>query len=482
MLRIIVVDDEQPIREWYTYSIGNISSGYVVVASCASGAEAYEAIMAEHPDLVITDIKMPGMSGIELMQKVRGEYGDIAFIILTNHAEFSYAQQAVAFGAQLYLLKSEVRTSDIQAALAEVEQTLMQRQTSSGLHFSQWEDLHKSDSAFVQWCINAELDLHGPYGVLAMSKPIYQLDLHKMKRVAELLLRAGAVEEGNYPFFVFSHARLPLSIQVIAQTLAKELHCCVGLAAGTHPDDFSDCLLRAKLASQYEFFESEQVVYFYEVLLQNGKLNQADLNRQYREILADYTIAGHEKTRRHILTWFDQFENVHPDDLLFSIDLCKRMALAIEDRFYRENPNDTDRESVGLHLSTLEECRNLCDELLKRNIELYSISKTQVVRDAVQYIATHYNEELSLSALAAHVHLSPEYFSRLFKSEMGENFSVFVMSFRLKKAREMIQTTDMKISYIAARVGYPTPGYFSKIYKKYLGLTPEQDRAESKMK
>lgn len=99
-----------------------------------------------------------------------------------------------------------------------------------------------------------------------------------------------------------------------------------------------------------------------------------------------------------------------------------------------------------------------------------------VIRDALLYIHQHYTEELPLARVAQALYRSPEYFSRQFKAEVGENFSVYLTLYRLERAQELLRRTDLSVGEIACRVGYTTPGYFGRLYKKYLGITPEQER------
>ena len=120
-MKILIVDDETPIREWIQFSIERGGNPEFEIAAVAeNGNEAYELALKHQPDVVITDIKMPGMDGIELMKKVLEVRPYTSFVILTNYAEFSYAREAVTYGAKKYLLKSELRGRDILGALEEI--------------------------------------------------------------------------------------------------------------------------------------------------------------------------------------------------------------------------------------------------------------------------------------------------------------------------------------------------------------------------
>ena len=119
MLNIMVVDDEAPIRDWLVYCIQKCPSA-TQVTSAVNGDEAYRMILETKPNVVFTDIRMPLMDGLELMSKVREILPFTVFIILTNYAEFSYAKEAISLGAREYILKSEMRSADIQRIVEEI--------------------------------------------------------------------------------------------------------------------------------------------------------------------------------------------------------------------------------------------------------------------------------------------------------------------------------------------------------------------------
>ena len=147
------------------------------------------------------------------------------------------------------------------------------------------------------------------------------------------------------------------------------------------------------------------------------------------------------------------------------------MVLLVEEQYCRETESGFSKEELP---DTLEACVERCRSLVAK---MQESSRTSTFIDtAVCYIRAHYSEDLSLARVAQAVYRSPEYFSRQFKEEMGENFSVYLTLYRLERAQELLNRTDLSIAEIANRVGYANPGYFTRIYKKYRGITPEQAR------
>ncbi|WP_227762243.1 response regulator transcription factor [Zhaonella formicivorans] len=262
MLRIVIADDELPIREWLNYCLKDKKDCLEIVGTASDGWQAYELAVKEKPDVVIMDIRMPKMDGITAMKNIKKVLPQTEFVILTNYAEFSYAKQAISCGAKEYILKSELRSSELIQILEKIEE--------------------------------------GRYAQ------------HDRQKVNDRLERAAKKTLPEY--------------------------------AGDHPE--------------------------------NNKF----------------------------------------------------------------------------------------------------------IEKALNYIHEHFNEAISLADVAGQVYRSPEYFSRLFKEVTGENFSVYLINYRLIQAKSLLINTDLKITEIAYRVGYQNPSYFSRLYKKYLGITPEEERRKSATK
>lgn len=260
MLRIVIADDELPIREWLNYCLQGYVESFQIVGIASDGLQTYNMVLKEKPDVVIIDINMPGMDGISVMEKAKIILPKTEFVILTNSAEFSYAKKAITLGAKEYILKSELRSSELIQILKNIE-----------------ENRH---------------------------------------------------------------------LQIDSQ--------------------------RAN----------------------------------------------------------DQLERVAKKTIV-------------------DGPGD--------HTEN------------KKSIE-----------KALEYIHAHFNEAISLSEVAKQLYRSPEYFSRLFKEVQGENFSIYLINYRLNKATTLLINTELKITEISFRVGYQNPSYFSRLYKKHRGITPEDERKRNR--
>ena len=158
-----------------------------------------------------------------------------------------------------------------------------------------------------------------------------------------------------------------------------------------------------------------------------------------------------EEARGALRAWFALFGMVGADDVRWAVDTVNRMVISMEDWYYQfvTPPADGSRHS-------------------------------RPIETALSYIHAHYAQPISMAEVAAQLYRSPEHFSRQFKEEVGENFSSYLTRYRLERAQELLQTTDLPVASVAVQTGYTTPGYFSRLYKKYKGVSPEAERRGSK--
>ena len=120
MLSVLVVEDEAPIRDWVAYTVNNICNDFKVVATASNGKEGYKLAKELKPQVIISDIKMPIMNGIELTKQIKKIIEDTYVIFLTNHEEFSYAKEAISSGVYEYLIKSDIRPKELHEVLTRI--------------------------------------------------------------------------------------------------------------------------------------------------------------------------------------------------------------------------------------------------------------------------------------------------------------------------------------------------------------------------
>lgn len=496
MMKILVVDDEAPIRDWIVYSIEREAKNFLVVGSAKSGKEAYEMVLKHKPDVVITDIKMPGIDGIELMQMVKKVQPYTVFIILTNYAEFAYAKKAITFGAKEYLLKSELRSIDLINILndsykAQLELTEGKKAEilSSGYTdlYSLYQNIEDEDYHIHFWQ-GLGMDMDKPYGILGIGQ---NNNINQRTILTDIFKEIDA--------YYFNAALSNQSIYIILQEKSKEelknsmekfsryyfRSTKDNIIVGNIKENLKNILSSVEIIETTligTFFEIENKVLYYEDLLKPPKLDRNSIRKEYKEILDFISLKHYSEARERLNIWFDHFSNLNIEDILWARDMAIKIVISMEERFYEINSESEGIETKTTQLNSIDKCKKISILMLEKMERKVNGSKSRGIDQALSFIHSNFNQDISLVAVANHIYRSPEYFSRLFKEEVGVNFSVYLIMYRLNYAKKLLATNDLQISQIAFEVGYTNPGYFSRIFKKYMGMTPEEYRSQENTK
>lgn len=493
MMKILIADDETPIREWIQYSIErSANSKFEIAAIAENGDEAYKAAVEKQVDIVITDIKMPGMDGLSLIKALRKELPYAAFIILTNYAEFSYAQEAVAYGARKYLLKSEMRGRDIIDALEEIEN--QNRALLAGhednCYSTGYLDVftcfqHRDDENFIRdFWIRHHLN-EDEYHLVAA---VYSRDSLEEKEVIDHFIEEQNIRilrpilQGNNIYLVIQ-AEQEYELERTAKRFWQEWDAQGrGVVVSTCPVKENGRIMEA--------LEMAEALLGYGFFCENGYYTESDMNhrpaidrvaikKEYSKILNRILYENMDIISEEISQWFDMLRNPALNDVEWARDICIRFSLGMEELLQERRPECRDEKKIS-KTWLFRDYEDYCMEQLKALYSEKQFRYSPSIREAVSYIHRNYGkQDLSLKEVAASVYRSSEYLSRLFKAETGENFGTYLMKYRLDKAKELLVHTDMKIYEIADEVGYTTASYFSKVYRDYTGVSPEMTRQQN---
>ena len=492
MITILVVDDEAPIRDWIVYSIEREKgSDFQVVASARNGKEAYELALQHKPDVVVTDIKMPGMDGIELMQAILEQLPYTGFIILTNYAEFSYARAAMAYGAKHYLLKSELRSADLIMLLQDLNQTKMKiiegmRTDIYANGFLDVYDLyqHPDDPSFAkEFCLRHGMVTGLPYCILGLrenhglgQKELLDALLHEFKPQFGI-----AALQQQVVFLILQDKKVNLLIDK-ARQIAERFTQSSGeqIAVGHVKHDLEEivsALGETELLVHALFFHPTQPILAFNRFHHLPAVDRIAVRRMNQEVIGLLESRDYLNTRLALSAWSAAFDNLALEDVLWAKETYLKMVFSLEERLSQVHGETPDCPSTDSgDLTSLQACWRCMLKMLDVLEASFGKGYSRNIQQALSYIRTNYAKQISLMEIAAHVGLSPEYFSRLFKEETGENFSVHLMMYRLNQAQRLLRQTDLKVYEIASAVGYATPSYFSKLYRTYMGELPESAR------
>lgn len=523
MLKIMIVDNEAAIRKGLAHCIRWESLGCIVAAQVVDGIDALEHLPTVQPDIVISDIRMPGMDGLELARHIGEQYPHIKVIILTGFPDFEYAQRAIEYRVVDFVLKptsvesltqaierAKIRIAEEQSSeeltrrLANKSEENLQLERGMLLH----DLMHRVDLSHL-YIINrtAQLGLNlSNYHVLRLDiAPLYPGDSE-----ADLLPYLHQAQEilcdslDTFPTYFAPHGdQACYAVVCVPDTGALYTRCCetvdiidslprfslsIGMSSCfSDPLHLADAAEQAEQAAQFAHYTTEQAVQRFDAL---PEIPAQVFRRVFDELrLLKSAIENHSYvSSREILLRLFSFmrENKLPVDTIHNVCLyVHQFCISLLFLPNMENQLPAGNELPGLKklidsdsIDTLEQTMQ---EFVERMLEQTgsSIDDAAAVIHTIQtYIAQHCADDLSLEFLAGMVYLSPSYLSRLFKRETGENLSSYVQTIRIEQAKTLLRTTSLKTYEVAERVGLPDPVYFSRIFKKVTGIRPKDFRSE----
>lgn len=519
ILSLVIIDDEPFICELIRNLIDWKSLGIEIVGVAFDGVSGCRMICEKVPDIAITDIKMPGMNGLEIVRTVQDKGLPVSFLLISGHKDFEYAYTAINYGVENYLLKPINKEN-----LEETIKNLIERIYANSERIDTMNNIKKlnekatllkksqflfafiNNKTFMEGrtlsSINAEYSLNfgnGNYFVLVI-KPNVKGKLDRTQK--DIILN----QIGDY-------------IQVHLSQNSNEMACCrtshdvVCLLEVNDSMDFRSTLDRVFENIRMHFAqyctisvgissEAKEILY--------QSIEEAFIALQYRMVFGtdkkiDYTTISHDIEKytlsdnyrdtfcslidsadtERINAFLDQI-SADFNNPVSAIKLVDELASIFSQRFVATHRpsyfdgfeiNVADLVSKSYSIKELFEEFKAClkkvinnhkDDIIKRD--------SMYVQAAKQYIECHYSEKIQLDDIARTIYLSPVYFSVLFKKEEKMNFSEYLMRYRIDKAKELLCDPSLSISEIGRKVGYGQQRYFSQIFKRIVGLKPSEYR------
>lgn len=542
MFKVLVVDDEKPARETISHLIKWEDTDFRIVDWAKNGKEAFKKYNLYKPDLIITDIQMPVMDGLELIKEVRKTDTEQKFIILSCHEEFQYAKEAIKMGVTDYLLKDLLTPQDLYNVLEKVKGKLNdKRYRNINNHhteitvskFDEFEEEYRniglkaiifenlSESKRNEYINNLCLNLNGKYFVVMSlilddyintirsleykkKKIIKQKIQQKVIDVLNSLYGGECYYHKNGKFIIIAQLK-DISSQLkyisdcheITKHIRRkikdlgDLSITIGISKGFYK--LNDINIRYKEASdvtKYRIFVGKGNNLFYNTVF--SKVNNS--NSEILELRLSKIKDGIENNNNVEIT--KQINNLYNNDIkgfmkynylkyvntcLYEmiIEYCNKFDISYKALFNKEYIPLEEVERI----ETVHEISNwFCDVLLKViNMKASEIYKkySRKIEDAIEYIKSCYCDNISLSDVADVLGTHKVYLSRLFKEETGENITNYIINLRIEKAKHIIISTNYKIYEISEKVGFKNSQQFSVAFKKHTGVTPLEFREGS---
>lgn len=497
MLKLIIADDERIIRESISTLIDWNSLGIELIGLCSDGIEAYNMILDECPDIVLTDIRMPGLSGLELIERISQTDLNIQFILLSGFGEFEYAKQAMRFRVHHYLLKpcneeqiiesmrDVIREHYHQKAFQDMQNR--QKTLTTNLHHNLLSNIIH-ERTFLPESSSPSWDTYE--GFMDFYNTNYELCyLHYVEEEALTKVLARI-----YQYMRKEAPGIPVYSIYVKNTLLLffESH----QVSYEHMDSFFQGLtpLTSHAALEYrrESFENLStlletvirkvkrygIIYFMNGLQQVPICNYKGMISTLEQLTSDLIDAEPSKRPEHLLELKGLLDGTHNPDFLRQIGSRMIVKLAADGNFY--STAEATEFLVKMNQETdLETLRSMLFEKISSILQYTAATPKRyspLIENVMLYVEDHLdNPNLTLKWVAEnHLFMNVDYISKRFIKETNQKFSTYLSNLRIQKAKQLLADGHSEqIQWVAQQVGCGNnPQYFSQIFKKSTGMTP----------
>lgn len=486
MLKILIVDDEFLVRVGLESTIPWNEHGFHVVGSARNGKEAIPLFEKYDPDILLTDIKMPVMGGLLLIETLKKIKPSLVAIILSHYDDFNYAQEALKLGANDYILKSEFSPDNIIKTINRHvhndaytgNQTLSQEDEILYQDFNSENNLTEihnrckhfiADKAFAAMIIKlnyrlqkddnkCNFDFIKAYQNISSNIPSFGFASLSFFNINREVLYIFKVDDANNDAYLNY-------VELIRANASQYLGIDTSLGVSStfsSINELEQAISEAYQGLDQSFFETSGISTYNENTvntpyskLDTAFLMQCILTRDYLSI-NNYIeqVFIHLENEKNI----DSTKQAYYELMAFVKEIAEEHNLSI-----RLNHDFDDFQGFESFKSYILAIFN---QLSQRKTPSYSF----IISKCIKYVEENYTENISLSDLAEYTHKSKSYLSTLFKLETNVNFSIFLINFRIEKAKQLLKKTDNKVYEIAEKVGFNNPYYFSKVFKETTGL------------
>lgn len=527
MYKVLIVDDEQMIRMGIKEGIDWKKLGIDDAFTAASAREAIQIIEEEQPELMITDISMTEMTGLDLIREIRKRQLNMRILVLTGYDSFSYARQCLRMQVQNFLLKpvdEEELTENIRQqvdylneARRQEELDQSQKRTEGSRQQAElerviWRFISRESENVEEVAAVCGLDPQRKMQA-ALVIPDMKVNWGEEEKYFRLTtmknICMGLVDSrGEGITFPDASGRLVIvmclregndditeQMDEIKGILEDEddsrIHIVLGSVAQSLEElylSYNDAVYLME-SEQAEFAEPEQAGY--DSILRPGQTR--DRQNIFRDVFEEFKKAMTENTSNcdYVIHVFERFRraaeayNISDSSLK---RLCFELASAVMFS-YSMNTGETQEHLLeGMNRALLgsgrEETLNVTGSFLNALLGDGSSGKesNEIVSRAKSFISEHLGENLSVATLAEKFYVSPNYFSRLFKRVEGEGCNEYIVRKRIEKAKTLLETTTLKTGRVAMAVGYNDTNYFSIAFKKHTGVSPTKYREQCREK
>lgn len=482
-MNVLIVDDEMIERKAMRRFIEESFSRIKVVGEAANGRRAIEEAKRHTPDVIIMDIRMPGIDGLEAIRRILLDLPRTKFIILSAYDSFEYAKEAMKHGVKEYILKPSNKQETLEA-LMRIEKELNEEKRLAELTTKQqMETVKLVNQQIITSIIQNEMTMETTY---LYKKQFPQANLAffqvytPIDQVENLLTNKAPFpyiqkEVGDKLVVLFitdkkSAHHVKADALIFARTMSGHLpETTIGIGNPyAELSKLSVSYQQALLAST-QLTMNANVSYGYPI---TKEANEDETKAKLEKSLINEIRAGRlEQANDYFELYYDHLKKKAEEKNLDH--LLKEGGIRLKQQLEHHGLYIDDHKL--LDPTTKEDFQNI----IKQYCEKVILQKEEhnAVIMAKKYIQIHYKESISLEDVAEYVGLTPTYFTKMFKEHTKKTFIDYVTEYRIEKAKELLLNTKLSLKEISYEIGYKDPNYFSRVFKKWTNVSPKQYRS-----
>lgn len=491
MFKILLVDDEKNVLKGLKKFVNWEKYGFEIANTATSVAQALYLFESNSYDLVITDIQMPIQNGINLMEILHEKYFGTKIVVLSSYMDFSYAQQAIRFGAIDYLTKP-INFDEVGKVLTNINNILQKEKNSIDDEIARTMLMNIiNGESFDDGSLERYLKTNIIYRTALVTLPkLYDSSRHDFIK----LVRDNFKDEDIFfmrPNTILLLLHENLDCQAVISSflpIISKFHVSIGISDIKNSiKELADAVSESEKAVHYQLLRSasEPLIYSNIASLFTSAANGIEILSVIDRITNP---TNHDAIRISIdeiikrLSIHETIELTKTKNFCLELFLTINQVLQSHELSNEENLHLIINSTLLLFQSkTINDILEIVDSYLIFVFERFKQNESaekqkDLIIEISNYITIHYAEKLSLSNISKKFFISPVYLSTLFKNKMGINFIDFLTKIRIDKAKEYLSSTTYSSSEISTLVGFDNARYFSSVFKKKVGCTPIEFR------
>ncbi|GMQ57010.1 response regulator transcription factor [Vallitalea sediminicola] len=510
MYKIMIVDDEPIEREAFALVIKNNITDLKLVGKASNGFEAIELSEKVKPEIIVMDIKMPGLTGLDAIKEIKKKLPSVKFLILSSYNQFEYAQQALKLGAEDFIVKPakiNVLVESINNIINKLDNEHDKRNVNTALQnrVEAIKPIVENDTVYsiISGCNDKELNkllgffevnLNSAFCMAVIGKTISDIMVTRIRNsfLSIGIKSIGAQINNMIIFFIpCSKGDEKKYINEVAMYVKNTLDCSNmrNLMIGTGNLHCTSIGLKDSYIEAVEALRTAETLeknyIHYNNIDKNIVTNKIDINDWSIQFYDSICKGNVKSTIKMVDTFLGELSSVYQENETSLKDKVYQLMVLLDKNLMDIIGNikvSYELTSILEEITELSHAKELRywmiirmqNYIVKINDNKNITSSKTIVLEAIDFINNNYAENITLDYVAEKLKISPYYLSKILKKHTNKNYTDIVAETRINKAKEMLSNNQYNIKEITYKTGFNTQNYFSKIFRKIVGVTPTE--------